>query len=406
MDTVIRDKALELIKASVWNTAVPELNSEQAEAVYQIFKSHTILALPEKVLPQIPDLSDDLRKKWRNDIVHILQTNFKLISVQNSLIELLDSVNIRFAVLKGTSAACYYPDPDLRALGDIDIITVPEDYDEACNLMLSNNCIENSDADDLETGRHRSFLWNVVEVEVHRFFAKPGATNNAEYFDKSILNGINETHRLDSIVNGLTLLDHVNQHLFGGLGFRQVLDWMMFADKCLNEETWQMFFNEADHIGLSKLALVLTNMCEMYLGLCPKFEYEHVDPKLCEQLLDYVVISGNFGHTAEFKNSKYSRALSRIKTPADLYNHLQMRGIENWEYARKHKKLRRFAWIYQSGRLIKKRFTVNSDNKALKMNFNDAKDFSNMFEKLGINQSLDAKVNFNSDEYVKKIAND
>ena len=406
MDTVIRDKALELIKASVWNTAVPELNSEQAEAVYQIFKSHTILALPEKVLPLIPDLSDELRKKWRNDIVHILQTNMKLTSTENSLIELLDAHNIRFVIVKGTSAACYYPDPDLRTLGDIDIIAEPDDYEESCTLILDNNGIEITEADEDETGRHRSFLLHGVEIEVHRFFSIAGVTNNNLYLDKSIIKDINNTHRLNNIINGLTLLEHINYHFYGGLGLRHIIDWMMFVDKCLNEDNWCTFIKEADQIGLKSLAYALVKTCQLYLGLEPRFKYELIDDSLCASLIDYILLSGNFGQNQEFKDTSYSRALSRIKTPKDLYNHLQIRGLYYWDFARKHKKLRRFAWIYQSGRLIKKRFSVNSDKKELKMKIGDAKDFSKMFEELGVNQSLDAKVKFNSDEYVKKIAND
>ena len=41
-------------------------------------------------------------------------------------------------ILKGTSAAQYYPYPEYRTMGDIDIMTRREDYDIACKQLMDN----------------------------------------------------------------------------------------------------------------------------------------------------------------------------------------------------------------------------------------------------------------------------
>lgn len=403
MDTVIREKALELIKASIWNTSVPDLTAGQAEAVFQIFKTQAITSLPEKVLPRIPALSDKLKKSWRNEIVHIFRTNLSLISLEKGIINLLDSQDIKFVILKGTSVASYYPDRDLRALGDIDILTATQDHDKACEYLLSKNFVETTDDKEKELGRLRSFQLIDSTVEVHRFFTLAENSDKIEYLDRRIQHGINETHRLDDITNGLIMLEHIHQHLLTGLGLRHVIDWMVFVDKCLNEDNWSAFLKEAEQIGLSKLASVLVKMCEMYLGLKPRFDYGNVNEAVCADLLDYAFLSGNFGRAPEWESTTNARVMSRIKNPADLFRHLQIRGLENWESARKHKALRPFAWIYQIGRVVKKNLTKKDSAPSISDQLDNSKKLSKLLEGLGVEHSYKVKQSFDSEEYIKKI---
>ncbi len=405
MDTVIRDKALELIKASVWNTAVPELNSEQAEAVYQIFKSHAIPALPENVLPQIPSFSDDLRKKWRNDIVHIIQSNYLITTAENEIISILDSQSIRFVIIKGTSAARYYPSPDLRALGDIDIVVNPEDFDKACGVVLNSGSIEKTDQMDIIMGRHRCFQKNNVEIEIHRFFALPENSATLEKLDRQLINGINSTHRLESIIDGLILLEHINQHFFEGIGLRHILDWMMFADKCLNNDNWPEYIKGAESVGLAKLAESLSSMCEIYLGLKPQYEFNRVNAQICEELLDYILLSGNFGSSPEWKKNSTSRFISKHRNPVEFFKFLQVRGLETWKNSDKHKFLKHFAWVYQSGLMLKNYFSRDHSDFRLNKSISNLMNTSKLFSDVGVSHSSLEKSKFDADEYVKSISN-
>ena len=63
------------------------------------------------------------------------------------------------------------------------------------------------------------------------------------------------------MINGLVLLDHVRYHLQGGLGIRQIIDWMMFVHANLNDETWETGFAQlARGAGLETLAVTMTSM--------------------------------------------------------------------------------------------------------------------------------------------------
>ena len=115
--------------------------------------------------------------------------------------------------------------------------------------------------------RETGFIKNDIIVELHRSFAKLNNADHARYLDDLIITNINPTHELPDPVNGLVILEHISQHLVNGLGLRQIIDWMMFTDKCLPDEKWPEFREMAQKTGMEKLAVVVTRMCEIYLGL-------------------------------------------------------------------------------------------------------------------------------------------
>ena len=54
---------------------------------------------------------------------------------QDGILDLMRSHEIPCAVLKGFSAACRYPHPELRVPGDIDILVLPSHLSAACAEM-------------------------------------------------------------------------------------------------------------------------------------------------------------------------------------------------------------------------------------------------------------------------------
>lgn len=97
--------------------------------------------------------------------------------------------------------------------------------------------------------------------------------------------------------NGMELLWHIKQHLYNGLGLRQLIDWMMFADHYLDDEGYNEYAEDMRKCGLLRLAIHVTRLCQLHLGLreegiswCRK-----ADESLCEELLAFVMEQGNFG---------------------------------------------------------------------------------------------------------------
>ena len=93
--------------------------------------------------------------------------------------------------------------------------------------------------------------------------------------------------------------------------------------------------------------------CQIYLGL-PEEGFEwcaEVEPTVCADLLEHVMLLGNFGK--KIKGKTGATALSGIRGPVGFFRYLQRGGVCNWKAARKHALLRPFAWVYQAGRCVR-----------------------------------------------------
>ena len=321
---------LSVIRLSLWNTG----SASADELIYEEMRKHALIALPANVLSSIK-MPAELREKWEKDIYQQIRYYCNYVYLQNAL-----PITVPYVILKGTSAAQYYPYPKFRSMGDIDIIT------------------------------------------------------KRDGFDDLIINNINDSHVLPDMINGLVLIEHINQHIEEGLGLRQIIDWMMFVDKCLPDNKWVKFEEYAQKAGLKTLAVTITRMCEMYLGLNKHMWCASADEELCTALMDYILTCGNFGTkiSAEQKTA-VSRAIE-LNHPIRLIKELQSRGENNWKAA-VNPLLRPFAWMWQGLQFAK-------NTQGVIEQYGRASRLDTMFDKLGVKRSRDGIVYYKDDEYYKK----
>lgn len=157
---------------------------------------------------------------------------------------------------------------------------------------------------------------------------------------------------LPPLANGLVLLAHMRSHLKSGLGLRQVIDWMMYSDRVIDDELWRSAFKPvADELGLTTLAITTTAMCVKYLGLSPRAWCSEADEELVNQLMESVMTSGNFGIKTGTGNN-IETTVSTFKREG-LFRYLQRAGEHNWKLYHRHHFLRPFCWFYQIFRYIR-----------------------------------------------------
>lgn len=338
----------------------------------------------------------ELAEVWKKSVAMGLLHNARVMQAQAAL-----PLDVPYVVLKGTSAARYYPHPEYRIMGDIDLMTSHEDYLRACDTLLANGYNEVTQEYDIRYGRHRQFEKNSIEIEVHSFYAQTNDVGYASALDSLIIGAISETHVLPDMINGLTLLAHVNQHMESGLGMRQIIDWMMFVDRCLPDSRWEEFRPLAEQIGLEKLAVVTTRMCEMYLGLPERKWCAQADEEACAGLFEYALSCGNFG----FKQTTDERAsvvfLSEAGSLGGALRLLKKRGIRNWEATHRHRFLRPFAWLYQLGRFMALGLKRKSPFSSLLKEYRAGRKRNRLFNALGVTRGQEGLVYYRDGEYVK-----
>ena len=382
-----KQKLLELIKTAIWEQGIIDVD----EDVYIEMKQHAITVLPANILSTLK-MSDDLRESWQDDVLQHVSYYAKYKYAQNRV-----PISVPYVILKGTSAAQYYPHPEYRTMGDIDIMSRREDFESAYRDLEENGYKVTKTLE-----REVTFEKNGIEIELHRYFASLNDPTACKYLDDLIIENINPSHILPDFINGVVLLEHISQHLEHGLGLRQIIDWMMFVDKCLPDDKWPEFRPMAKAIGLEQLAITTTRMCELYIGLSKRLWCANADEVLCKELMELILSSGNFGNKWTSDEAVAKTVFTYIRGPLATFKWLQESGLKNWKAAQVFPVLRPFAWIYQGIRYAIRGITQEGSISKLREEYEDSVKRTELFNALGVKQKANGLVTYRDGRYVKR----
>lgn len=402
-----------LLKSALFNENVPAMDEADWNSIYLEMKMQTVDGLVGDILLKL-NLDQKLKQTWKSSTIAHVQHYYHIMNVQTQAIRLLSNAGILVVVLKGTTAAMYYPRPEYRAMGDIDILVKPEQYEEAVRLMINNGYVLIHQRESLE--RHASLSKDNVLFEVHRRFASFNDIEKANILETAVWESMDAAESVEidgycfnvlpAIENGLVLLQHINQHLEEGVGLRQIIDWMMYVSRVLDNHQWNQEFGLlAKKCGLYTLAIIMTRMCQMYLGLTTTDREWCIaaDKGLCEALMQDILNSGNMGVKKRDTASRVSDVISRNYGIWGFLVHMQRTGITNWKYAQDHPYVKPFAWCYEM--LQKFRRIRNSSipyYKIAKM-FKNGNERSKLLDRLDVKRSAKRLAVKTEDGYVLKI---
>lgn len=386
---------LEVMKSSLFVCPIKIIEEADYRFVFKELCAHTMIGPTVDILEELP-LDDALRKEWVHAAMRSIYLNNCVASVQNAALKIFMQNDISCIVLKGLAAAMYYPRPELRELGDIDLLVPIEEFDNATDCLLKAGGFI-SDYDE-SNPRHISIVYRNVRIELHQyFFRRSSKDNQGMRQDKLLQDCINQCQYFEvndcafpaapEKINGLVLLGHVRHHLARGLGLRQAVDWMMFVDKELNDDAWKDGFEKlALDAGLAKLACALTCFCQDYLGLDGSITWCREglsDDGLPQELLEDILAQGNFGRKRIGIRKKIETASTSTNGFIGWAKRLQHGGMTNWELAQTNKIASCFAWAYQIGHIATRLMSEGSLSGHIAAR-KEGKRRSQMLERLGL----------------------
>ena len=398
----IERNSLELLKYALNQDSYGkyETTSEDYIHIFHELQQHCVSALVAPCFPNILNVPEKVHFQWELNILQQIYKYTIYIEEQKLVIKCLKENGIPFAILKGTSASCYYPYPQYRAMGDIDIIVRREDIEKACGALEEYGYRKLVIPNDF--GRTIKYVDEIIEIEIHKYFASLNDPQKAEYLDNLILENIQEEEtKLPDNINGLILLEHIGDHLEHGLGLRQIIDWMMYVQRCLGDKEWEDWFKEETiKVGLDKLAMVVTRMCQIYLGLDDNIRWcKEADTKLCHELMAYIMSSGNFGRKVTKDRREVVEAMTNNYGVFQMLKLLQKYGETNWPLLKRYSILKPFAWIYQSFHSIKKRINNKISVQEVVMEYRESKARKKLFDSLGVKQYAKGLAVRNGDHF-------
>jgi hypothetical protein len=258
-------------------------------------------------------LPTDEQSRWSSAFYNVIASNMRINYEHTELDAMMKNAGIPYVILKGVASDSYYPEPNLRTMGDVDFLVYKADFNRVCLLMESEGFerIEETDAH-FAYRRSSGSIW-----EVHWQMSGIPQGDAGNMVHKALDNLIETGHESNNVVlpddfhHGLIMLVHMANHMTNtGVGLRHLCDWAVFVNHMADFEL--MFKETLQGCGLWRYAQLLTQLSIKYLHIPEQsWAMEDADDGLLEAMMCDIFDSGNFG-------SKNSERINQAKLMTNM----------------------------------------------------------------------------------------
>lgn len=204
--------------------------------------------------------------------------------------------NISCFLIKGAVIADYYTKPELRTMGDADIVIHPYDRETAHKIML-----------DLGFSCSQDYVneWlykkSGIEFEIHTALVYDSIINTYE-----ITELFNDCWKYVKEYDGVLSIDlnyhllylflHIRKHiLLSGVGLRQFLDIAVLIKSEYNKLNWEWIETTLEQINLLKFAKVCFGLIEEWFDISVPIVTEKINSDFLEYATQKIFSDGVFG---------------------------------------------------------------------------------------------------------------
>ncbi len=255
-----------------------------------------VMALPAEMQPE-----RGIKLKWALAVEKYSETYSRFCKAIKELSDFYASHGIATVQLKGVGLSTYYPVPQRRQGGDIDIYTYSMDKsrmtDAEANALADELMRQKGIKIDQHSYKHSNFFYKGISIENHKYFT------NVEHYDASaeanrllidnfnpctaVLDGKYEIMVPSPEFNGIFIIMHAMQHFTSGMTLHHLCDWA-----CVLNRTGQDLATQISDTRFAAAVRAYTQLCRKYLGTdVPEEEglgeiedillKEMLDPKYC-----------------------------------------------------------------------------------------------------------------------------
>jgi hypothetical protein len=327
---------------------------------------HQIYPLLYPVIKDISSpqhISCELKETWKiNTIKTALYLNMQILQL-SKVFQSFNDTGVPVIALKGLILRNLYPNPDLRTMGDADILVHKEDLDKVRTILTQMDYIETKEP----TPAHIAFVHKkYCPIEVHWTLADDrylGAISNFEetVWDRAVEIKIGSASVLCLCTEDflMHLCIHMAVHMrSGGFGLRQLCDLVLFVENSMPQLDWAYFCKSIKQNGIEKFTAAIFRVCNILFNLeiPQKLKKLPVEYKYVKMLIKDIFDSGVFGMKSLdrlfgnnllnadiiFKDSNSTKINNVLKLICPPVNMLP----EGYSYAKKYKILIPAAWIH------------------------------------------------------------
>lgn len=252
------------------------VSPQQLEPVLDMARGHAVLSFCHDLLSG--QLSGPLWERVDQAAVRTVQQSYHLLLQTRAGVFALEEAGISVVVLKGVAAAEFYPVPELRKSGDIDLLLLdPQDLKRAEAVLLDRGwgLLQEQTAE-----HHVAFRDEEgIELELHTMLAEPFDNRRMNRYLEGLLGpgrivpvrreimGVSFPVLPDGL-HAFELLLHMLQHfLRSGFGVKLLCDWVEFWNRPVEKAQIRIYEQLVRESRIQGFSDMVTSACVRTLGL-------------------------------------------------------------------------------------------------------------------------------------------
>ena len=256
------DIAFSLLRGALDGTAVSigKVETSQWWRLFRLLQKNHVAALASEafaLLPQEEKPSREILIPWLSERQKAEGWHRYQFEVQQDIIATMANHGIETLVLKGTHTAQYYPIPELREFGDLDLYFYNR-HDEADHVAAEVLKVNVSN----DAHHHSKYDYRGVTVESHYDFVNTHyPPSNRRY--EALLKALAPSPTFEV----LFLLRHMACHFAASrLTLRELVDWTLTCNALQSQVDWEQVQHIVDDYGMTAFTSALCQIGERHLG--------------------------------------------------------------------------------------------------------------------------------------------
>ncbi|MDF2588851.1 MAG: hypothetical protein K0S41_2692 [Anaerocolumna sp.] len=241
--------------------------------IYEEALAHEVHTLIYPILSELPsDLRPDneIMIKWKRGTILSASEQIHHIEMVRMVLEKFHAEGIPVIALKGLVIRDYYPQPDLRTMGDADLLIKKEDIKKAKKLLREMGYVKG----EMSIKHIHYYHQNSLSLELHWISIdqdggkeSPNFTNQIwEHVEKTTIGGV-PVLKMSIEDQLLHLTIHALTHLrSSGIGLRQICDIVLFLEGNSNNINWNYIMIKADEYLIQNFISLLLTLCDQLFG--------------------------------------------------------------------------------------------------------------------------------------------
>ena len=360
-------------------TALLEASQIHWPTLYEEALAHQVHTLIYPMVSKLkninPSLAPDptLFSQWKKETQTEAIRQIQQVQMIKEILKAFYKEKIPAIVLKGLLLREYYPNPDLRTMGDADLLTHAQDRYRIKKILKQFDFIEYK-----VSSKHISYINknHPFIIEVHNWLSDSHPDDFSIDFEKALWKDTINISLLGAPTMALSvdhhllhLIIHMKNHIISaGFGLRQLCDFVVFMEANEKELNWDYILRCSQQLQLKTFMISLFLLCNQLFDLKIPRQVTIQEADSSETLKDQryldlfvrdILDSGVYGRRNPDRPMsslliRYSKPdhpsgrFGRVKKMLQFYFPSSKNLSNRYPYAKKYPFLLIFAWFHRA----------------------------------------------------------